>query len=734
MLRPYDLIVTGFEPTSAPTSYPREAARTRNFTLGHPRSFRVAADGSRVSFLRSRGGRDPVTCLWVLDVATATERLVADPVALGGDGDLPDVERARRERTRERATGITSYSIDPAARTATFALAGQLGVADLVAGRSSMLPVDGPVADPQPAPDGSGRIAFVRDGAVVVVDAGGVVLQEVRGPAGTSCGLPEFIAAEEFGRGHGFWWAPDGSALLVAVVDETPVQTWYVADPAHPQTPPVPQRYPAAGTANAVVSLLLAPSRGGSATPVSGWDSAQLPYLTSVAWSAGGLVVTVLSRDQRREAVLRVDPQQATARTVSGRTSDSFVDLVPGLPALLDDGRLLTALDDHSRDIRRIALDGQPLSPVDVHVSAVRHAGDGAVVVVGTTDDPTVRHVYAIPLPPAPTVETAPQTGVTAPAPTAHQLSTVSGVHDAVVGGGVVVSISSGWEHAGPRVVVRTRSDRAVAIASYAQAPPLMPRVRIVRGGDHDLRIAIVLPRDHVPGTRLPVLLDPYGGPHHAEVLAVQALWWEPQWLADQGFAVVVADGRGTPGRGLRWEQAIRGDLASAPLADQVEALGVAAAHEPDLDTGRVAIRGWSFGGYLAALAVLRRPDVFHAAVAGAPVTDWSLYDTGYTERYLGPDPRGADASAYTGSSLLAEAPSLIRPLLLVHGLADDNVVAAHTLRLSAALLAHGRAHDVLPITGATHMASAEDVAENLLLLQVDWLRRNLPDPGRRPG
>jgi dipeptidyl-peptidase-4 len=218
--------------------------------------------------------------------------------------------------------------------------------------------------------------------------------------------------------------------------------------------------------------------------------------------------------------------------------------------------------------------------------------------------------------------------------------------------------------------------------------------------------------------------MDPYGGPHHQEILAVRGAWNAAQWWADQGFAVVVVDGRGTPGVSPEFERAIRGDLATPVLDDQVAALQALAAGHPDLDLSRVGIRGWSFGGYLAALAVLRRPDVFHAAVAGAPVTDWRLYDTFYTERYLGlPDETPAD---YDSSSLIADAPNLTRPLLLIHGLADDNVVSAHTLRLSSALLAAGRPHEVLPLTGVTHMASGETVAENLLLLQADFLRRHL--------
>jgi dipeptidyl-peptidase-4 len=202
-------------------------------------------------------------------------------------------------------------------------------------------------------------------------------------------------------------------------------------------------------------------------------------------------------------------------------------------------------------------------------------------------------------------------------------------------------------------------------------------------------------------------------------------LFLQAQWLADQGFAVIVADGRGTPARGPAWEREIDREFAAVTLQDQVDALaGVAERYRDDLDTGRVGIMGWSYGGYLSALAVLDRPDVFHAAVAGAPVTEWELYDTCYTERYLG-DPN-EHPEVYERNSLTGRARQLTRPLLLIHGLVDDNVVVAHTLRLSAALLSAGKPHEVLPLTGITHMASDEVVAENLLLAQVDFFRRAL--------
>jgi dipeptidyl-peptidase 4 len=266
-----------------------------------------------------------------------------------------------------------------------------------------------------------------------------------------------------------------------------------------------------------------------------------------------------------------------------------------------------------------------------------------------------------------------------------------------------------------------------VRIASVAQRPNLpSPQPHFLVAGPDGIRTAVLFPSWHEPGSGpLPVLMDPYGGPHAQRVLKTAGMFHASQWLAEQGFAVVVADGRGTPGRGPAWDRAVKGDLATPALEDQVTALHAAAAAHRDLDLGRVGIRGWSFGGFLAALAVLRRPDVFHAGIAGAPVTDWRLYDTCYTERYLG-DPATAP-DAYHLSSLNAdEIPLPHRSLLIIHGLADDNVVAAHSLRLSSLLLAAGYPHSVLPLSGVTHMTPQEVVAENLLLLQVAFLRQAL--------
>ena len=669
----------------------------------------MAVDGSRVAFLRSTAGDDPVHSLWVLDVADGTERLVADPRSLlgGGPEQVPQAERDRRERARESATGIVTYGADRLLRTAAFALSGQVFLADLLTGAvHGPLPAAGPAVGPWPSPVGE-RTAFVCGRSLHVAD--GVGGSRLLGPGGpdaddpaVSWGLAEFVAAEEMGRLRGFWWGPDGARLAVARVDEARVPAWHLTDAAEPATAPRRLAYPAAGAANAEVALLVVDLDG--ATTEVNWDRGAFPYLARVGWDERApLTLLVQSRDQRTTRVLTADP--GTGETTLRREDhdELWLDLVPGTPTWTRGGALVHTA--HVDDRRRVLVDGEPVSPPALDVREVVAADDD--VVFTASEDPTEVHVWRV-----------------APGGAPERITPFPGVHAAAAGGGVVAMVSVTLDSDEADVAVWRDGAMLTSIASLAERPSLRPRVRLASLGPRELRTAVLLPRDDGGDGPLPVLLDPYGGPGHQRVLQNRFGFLEAQWWADQGFAVVVADGRGTGGRGRKWDRAVHLDLAGPPLEDQADALHAAAEENPRLDLGRVAIRGWSFGGYLAALAVLRRPDVFHAAVAGAPVTDWQLYDTHYTERYLGLPAEEPDA--YRRSSLLHDAERLERPLLLVHGLADDNVVVAHTLQLSRALLEAGRPHSVLPLSGITHMAAQETVAENLLLLQVEFLRRAL--------
>ncbi|HVM19995.1 MAG TPA: prolyl oligopeptidase family serine peptidase [Egibacteraceae bacterium] len=690
-----------------PRSFPRRYAATQRFTLGAPRSLAIAPDGSRVVFVRSRAGDDPVGCLWVLDTATGAERCIADPRDLAGDDDLPPEERARRERAREGAGGIVSYATDRQVTAAVFALGSAAYVADLVDGGVTALAARPPVIAPRLDPAGS-AVAFVQDRALWVLDLSSETAQRVTPEAAdaVSWGLPDFVAAEEMGRFRGYWWSPDGTALAVARVDETPVATWHIADATNPQAPPVEHRYPAAGTANADVSLHVA-RLDGSLTEVD-WGREELPYLASVSWGEGEpLTVVAQSRDQQRLVVCAVD-DAGGCRVVHEQVQRPWVELIAGLPAWLVDGRLVTAHDDP--DTRRLAVDGAPVTPPGLQVRRLLHAGEHRLIFAASGDGPTSVAVWSC----------APDGSDLKP------LTRTDGVADGVAVDRATVVVERSLASPEVTTTVRGNGGRHV-ITSHAERPPLTTNARELTLGDRDLRAVLLLPHGHDGKQPLPVLLDPYGGPHAQRVLRSHNSHLQSQWFADAGFAVLVVDGRGTPGRGPAWEHAIAGDLAEAPLQDQVDALQACAAMHPGLlDLDRVAIKGWSFGGFLAALAVLRRPDVFHAAVAGAPVTDWSLYDTHYTERYLGTD---TAADSYKRCNLLAEAHRLERPLLLIHGLTDDNVVAAHTLRLSQALLEAGRPHAVLPLSGVTHMTPQEVVAENLLMLELRFLQDALGRP-----
>ncbi len=700
-------------------TFPRQHARTQRFTLGEPRNVTASSDGKRVVFLRSSNGSDSVNALWVLDTETGDERCVADPRVLlptahsdDSDGVLDELERARRERAREGAGGITAYATDAAATVVAFALSGRLFAGGLLSGRARELEVAGPVFDPRPDPRAR-RIAYVSGPTLCVgeLDGTAVVLAGGDEPATVSWGSADFVAAEEMGRSRGFWWSPDGTTIAACRVDEAPVNEWVIADPAHPEQPARTVRYPAAGSANPNVTLHLLGLDGSRA--MVDWDRDFFPYLAAVDWNDSGLIMLVQARDQQGTMVLQVDTSEASTRgettVLSHDYDDAWIELVPGTPARLADGRLVMAAD---RDgARRLLVADEPVTPVELQVRAVASIdGDktapNVTFLANPIDDATQLHVWRW------------------DGDGLHEIAVEPGVHAAAIGGGTTVVRSATLDSPGTNTVAHTEHG-AHTIASFAETPLVVPNVQLLTVGEHQLATALLLPHDHDPdGPPLPVLLDPYGGPHALRVTQAHNAYLTSQWFADQGFAVIVADGRGTPGRGSDWERAVHGDLGGPPLDDQVAALHGVAEQIPGLDLDRVAIRGWSFGGYLAAMAVLRRPDVFHAAIAGAPVTEWRLYDTHYTERYLG-DPADA-ADRYDANSLLPLAAGLTRPLLLIHGLADDNVVAAHTLQLSAALLAAGRPHEVLPLVGVTHMTPQETIAENLLLHQLDFLRRSL--------
>ncbi len=593
-------------------------------------------------------------------------------------------------------------------------------------------------------------------------------------------GLAEFVAGEEMDRYDGFWWAPDSQHVLFESFDTADEPTWHISDPADPEKPDAGRRYPRALTRNADVYLTvitLAFDENDRYAGITGnadvdWDREAYEYVAAVNWRRGhDPLVLVQNRRQTRDQVLEVavaadGAALGATRVLEEHANEQWIDLVHGTPAYTPDGRLVCSLNDMATDTNRLTMDGRPFTP----------AGWNVRTVLAVTDE----DVLAV-------VQRAPEIAPEVPDAWADTAATESvfGDHDArsfdVVSidyNGTITPVttdSGQWTASrGERGIVVSgrdmRSARAqmrhilgeqsATIASTAAEPGFTPNVTFTRLGEHQLYTAIIAPSPESPyahAEKLPVLMKPYGGPGFQQVIASQSFYWEGQWWADQGFLVVTADGRGTTGRGPAWDREIFEDMKDVTLADQVEAVNAlpeavarlnadvesraaqpaagdqadAENHPPALratsrqreaipmpDLDKVCMIGWSYGGFLSALAVLDAPNVFKAACAGAPPTDWTLYDTHYTERYLGLDP-----DVYYRNGIVQDAPKLERPLMLIHGFADDNVTIAHSLRLSQALMAAGRPHTFLPLTGITHMTNDETVAENLLTLQRDFLR-----------
>lgn len=703
--------------------YPELAARTRRFTRGAPRAVTIANDGSRVVFLRSAGPDDPHEALWVLDVDSATERLVADPQAVRDAYPAPSAERpwSGRAPSPPAREGITAYACDPAATVATFTVDGRLFRADLLRGDATEVPTAGPVLDPRPDPTGQ-RIAYVtagdadtRRGELRVIHPDGSEMLLAGEDGGIIWGLPEFAAAHEFGRRRGYWWAPDGLSILATRVNESRVPRWHLHDPGSPTTPPTSLGYPHPGAPHAEVTLHLLDLDEGWVDVH--WDRETYPYVVSVDWSERGPLVTVLRRSQQHGLVLAIDPRTGETQVHAELADTRWVELVPGTPTHLPDGRVLIGgeLVHDGYDARCLFADGTLLTPPSLYVRrVVGQFSDGDLLVEASEGEPAEQHLFRV--------------GAALGSGQVRRLTTARGWHLGAVGGDVVAIGEQSLEHAGVRWTVR-RDDRDVAtLRSCAASPPFAPRPTLTRVTDRRLPSAVLYPRHHVTGRRLPVLVDVYGGPGRQEVRAAREAWLERQWWADAGFAVVTIDNRGTPGIAPSFEKAIHRRLADVALADQVDALIALTEKHPDLDMSRVAIRGWGFGGWLAGLAALRRPDLFRCGVAEAPVTDWTLCGAASAERYLGAPEDGREV--YTHHSLVALAaerpttPEEARPLLLVHRLVDPVVLSAHTLRLSAALLAAGRPHAVLPVAEAAD--HQPDTAANLLVLELDFVRRYL--------
>ena len=703
----------------APTADPehlRLYARTHRYGLGAPHAFRIAPGGREVLFLRARAG-SRVQDLLALDPATGAERTVLSVERLlqGAAERLSPEERARHERLRTVARGITAYELSKDGRRLLVPLAGRLFRVDGDAVRP--LPAEGGYAlDARLSPDGR-RVACVRGGDVWVIDLAAGTQRRLTHATGTvTFGRAEFVAEEEMGRYRGIWWSPDSRSLVIQRTDTAGMETLALADPAHPEAPVARRPYPRPGHPNADVRLLLFDLAGGEPRELA-WDRGALPYLVTVRWPERGLLTLVVQDRLQREArVLTADPATGATRTLLVERDAAWLNIDQSVPAWLPDGSGFLWSTERTGDWSlelRSPQGARVKTLMDGGYRAVLLADDGRVVVAGASS-PLASDVRAVDL----------ATGRVRLL--AQSIGRSGGTFRR--GTPVWVHVQAGADGRS-QAVVQDGPGGPKRIGSETPAPPYLPRVELTAVGPLRMHAAIVRPRDFEPGRRYPVLLYVYGGPHH-NVVAPRSTWYLlHQWLADHGFIVVMADGRGTPGRGRAWERAIAGEVSAPVVADQMAALEALGARYPELDLGRVGVFGWSFGGYMTAMLVLRRPDRVRCGVAGAPVADWRDYDTHYTERYLGlPEP---NRRGYDLGSLLhhARQPGPHRPLLVIHGTVDDNVYAMHAIKLVDALFRAGRPVDFLPLSGSTHMVQGEEPTLRLYQRIVSFFRSCLASP-----
>jgi len=685
------------------------------------RGVKISPDGRLVAYLQARGDDKDRFDLWAYDVSATRHRLLVDSRALAGaDRALSAEEEARRERQRTSAySGIVEYSFAPDSRHLLIPLNGDLYVYDLArtgaAAVRRLTNTDAYETDARFSPH-SNFVSFIRDQNLFVIDlANGAERAVTRDGGGlVSFGMAEFIAQEEMDRDTGYWWAPDERRIALARVDETPV-----AEIQRFQIQPtgatiVRQRYPATGAANARVDLFVA-DLGTDRLVQLDLGSEHDIYLPNIDWfpDSRGIAVQRQSRDQKTLELLRSDAISGRSRVLLTEHSDSWIPLHHELTFLLRTKQFIWASSrDGFQHLYLYGNDGQLIRPLT----------HGEYMVIGASAEAAVRAVD----------ERARRVYFTAnlPSPLERQMFSVSldepgeprlvtegaGLHVVTMSQNARVFVDS---HSNidtpPRTTLRRADGKVITVlapnqlnGAHPYGPYLDEHVRpelgtLTASDGQGMYYRLMKPRLLEAGKRYPVLIDVYGGPGAQRVFNVWGNLFH-QYLVQHGYVVFTLDNRGSGFRGTKFETALvdnkAGRMGGVEVQDQVKGVEFLRSL-PFVDPERIGIFGWSYGGYMTLMCLMQAPDSFAAGVAGAPVTDWALYDTHYTERYLS-TPQ-ANAAGYAASNVLNYVDKLRRPLLLVHGMADDNVLFAHSTALMKKLQDLQKPFDLMTYPGGKH-------------------------------
>jgi len=676
---------------------------------------KVAPDGSRVTFLRGKDSDRNQLDLWEYDIASGQTRLLVDSkVVLPGEETLSDAEKARRERQRIAAlSGIVDYQWSPDAKSLLFPLGGELYLYDLgKQGREAVRQLthgEGFTTDAKLSPKG-GFVSFVRERNLWVIDlASGKQMQLTRdGSATIGNGVAEFVADEEMDRHTGYWWAPDDSAIAFARIDESPVPVQKRYEMYADRVEMIEQRYPAAGDRNVLVKLGVVAPRDGAAAAWVDLDKEQDIYLARVNWrDPQHLTFQRQSRDQKTLELIEANLADGRQRTLATETSRTWVPLTNSL-RFLKDGRFLWSSERSGfQHLYLASADGKQLTaltsgnwPVDELLAVDEDAGK-AYFRAGV-ESSLRSEIYAVPL----------------AGGTPVKLSHAPGMHSAAFANNASVYVDS-WSNSTtpPQIeLYRANGEKIATLLDNDLADPKHPYARYVEAqrpveygtltaadGETPLHYSLIKPEGFDPSKRYPVAVYVYGGPASQTVTDS----WPGrgdhlfnQYLAQHGYVVFSLDNRGTPRRGRDFGGALYGVQGTVEVADQLKGVEWLKA-QPWVDGSRIGVQGWSNGGYMTLMLLAKASDQYACGVAGAPVTDWGLYDTHYTERYM--NLPAANPAGYTEGRVLSHIDGLTSPLLLIHGMADDNVLFTNSTSLMSALQKRGQPFELMTYPGAKH-------------------------------
>jgi dipeptidyl-peptidase-4 len=695
-----------------------------------PRQPKLSPDGRLVTLLRNRPDEKDRYDLWAIDSATGQARMLVDSKKVGTGGEISEEEKMRRERARIAGTkGITAYEWAPDGKSILVPIDGDLYLATLDGNVRRLTETQATEIDPKVSETGR-YLSFLRDKNFYVMDAATGQERALTSDGGgtLSWGAAEFVAQEEMSRLTGYWWSPDDRWIAVARVDESPVKIVTRAAIGAEGTKLVEQRYPAAGTANAIVDLYLM-SPDGSRRVKADLGANPDQYLTRVDWTKDGKAVLVqrMSRDQKRLDLLRVDPETGRSALLFSEASPTWINLTDNLKPLKD-GSLIWSSErsGYSHLYRWKAGKWTQLTRGAWAVQEVAGVDEKArrLYFTGTAETPIEQQLYWVsydkPAKPVRVTETGWSNSAVMDKTATHALVTRSSTDQPSQ---TYLADASGRRMAW---IEENRLDAAHPYSAYLDSH-VKPVFGTLAGPDGSILHYRMLTPSLVPGRRYPVFLYVYGGPHGQQVTDG---WYGQlplhEYLVDQGWIVFTLDNRGTNRRGTKFESALYHAMGGVEVEDQLAGVSWLKS-QPFVDPSKVAVMGWSYGGYMT-LKLLEKapPHTFAAGVAVAPVTRWELYDTFYTERYLG-NP-ALDPKPYQSSDALDEGSRISDPLLVVHGMSDDNVVFENTTALIAKLQKEKHPFELMVYPGATHAIAGEGPQTHVWTTITRFLDRTVRD------